>query len=264
MTKGPHNMPVLDSLSPIIHASESPISTRIQVLTVDDHPDNLKLIQALVHELGAEADTALSGPLALARLKERRYDLIFMDIQMPEMNGIETTQAIRTWEAQENLEEIPVVALTAHAMVNEREALMQAGFNDYVIKPVTEQTLRMIISKWTQRGITFNRTVSPSPQVSNAKVKAIQKDILLQLVETLPQEQRGIIQAFEQGCLESMRDRVHRLHGAVCYCGIPGFRIHVQALESAIIAGDRREVERCLQAFTHECSQLINSISVTH
>jgi two-component system sensor histidine kinase BarA len=232
------------------------------VLTVDDHPDNLKLIQALVHELGAEADTALSGRIALTYLKERRYDLIFMDIQMPEMNGIETTEVIRRWESQEDLEATPIVALTAHAMVNEREALMQAGFNDYLIKPVTEQTLRMIMSKWTHRGITFNRAVSPSLQISNVKVEAIQKDILSQLMETLPQEQLAITQAFEQGCLETMRDRVHRLHGAVCYCGIPAFRTCVQSLENAIVTRDRGTIACCLQAFSREFGKLCDSYNV--
>jgi two-component system sensor histidine kinase BarA len=238
---------------------EWPIATRIQVLAVDDHPDNLKLIQALVHELGAEADTAPSARIAMDRLKERQYDLIFMDIQMPEMNGIEATQAIRAWELAEDLDSTPIVALTAHAMVNEREALMQAGFNDYLIKPVTEQTLRMIISKWTQRGITFNRSVSPAPHIANAKIDAIQKDILSQLIETLPREQRDINEAFCDDNLGLMRERVHRLHGAVCYCGVPDFRSCIRALENAIVTGDRKDIEHCLYAFTNECGRLTHS-----
>lgn len=246
MTNSRYDAPALGSPPKLDPPPELPVSTSIQVLTVDDNPDNLKLIQALVHELGAEADTALSGLIALSHLQERQYDLIFMDIQMPEMNGIETTQAIRLWEAKEGLEPTPIVALTAHAMVNEREALMQAGFNDYLIKPVTEQTLRMIISKWTQRGITFG----------NAKVEAIQKDILSKLVRTLSQEQHDIVQAFEAGNLALMRDRVHRLHGAVCYCGVPVFRVCIQALENAIVMAEKREIESCLQAFIKECSKL--------
>jgi two-component system sensor histidine kinase BarA len=262
MTNSPYDAPLIGLPPEIDPLPAPPISTQIQVLTVDDHPDNLKLIQALVHELGVEADTALSGPIALVRVKEQRYDLIFMDIQMPEMDGIETTEAIRAWESQEDLDPTPIVALTAHAMVNEREALMQAGFNDYLIKPVIEQTLRMIISKWTQRGITFNRAVSPAVQIGNSKVEAIQKDILSQLIETLPEEQLAITQAFEDRDLALMRDRVHRLHGAVCYCGVPAFRACIQALESAIVIENHNAIADCFHAFINECNQLCNTHSI--
>ena len=256
ITNIPSETPCLES--PPQTELTSPIlpSARTQILTVDDHPDNLKLIQALVQELGAEADTAMSGRIAVSRLKTHRYNLIFMDIQMPEMNGIEATQAIRAWELEEQLEPTPIIALTAHAMVNEREALMQAGFNDYLIKPVTEQTLRMIISKWTQRGITFNRTVSTPPPISQSKIDAIQKDILSQLIASLSTEHSQIMQAFESGDLVLMRDRVHRLHGAVCYCGVPAFRTCIQALENAIVSADQEGIERCLYTFTAECNAL--------
>ncbi len=262
MTSDRYDSPSIGLPPPITPLSDLPIATQTQVLTVDDHPDNLKLIQALVYELGAEADTALSGSIALARLKKRKYDLIFMDIQMPEMNGIEATEAIRAWEAKQGLEETPIIALTAHAMVNEREALMQAGFNDYLIKPVTEQTLRMIISKWTQRGITFNRAVSLPPQGANSKIEAIQKDILSQLIETLPAALQDIKQAFEQNGLESMRDKVHRLHGAVCYCGVPAFRTCIQALENAIVTKNQGTIEAQLETFAYQCAQLCDSHQV--
>jgi len=245
---------------------EQPFPNAIHVLTVDDHPDNLRLIEVLVSELGANVTTASSAKLALTLTRQHTYDLILMDIQMPEMNGIEATQAIRQWEADTKVSQAtPIVALTAHAMINEREALMQAGFNDYLIKPITEQTLRMMISKWTQQGININRAVSPhagSPLTPSA-IDEIKKDILQQLLATLPEEQAAIAAAFYRSAWKDMRDKVHRLHGAICYCGVPAFRDCVRKLEKIIGTQNAAHIAVQLEAFNEFCNQLLNPVVET-
>lgn len=129
----------------------------LHVLAVDDHLPNLVVLEALLNELNVEVTTALNGQTALNRIQERLdqdkplFDLVFMDIQMPVMSGPETTQAIRGMEhhaTQTN--QLPIIALTAHAMSDEKENLLHAGFNDYVTKPIQLEQLIQILATWTK------------------------------------------------------------------------------------------------------------------
>ena len=117
-----------------------------RILAVDDNEANLKLITTLLEEIGVAVLGAHSGQEALTLLEDQTVDLIFMDIQMPGMNGLETTQLIRQKHNQSSL---PIIALTAHAMADEKEALINVGMNDYQTKPISTQQLQQCISHWT-------------------------------------------------------------------------------------------------------------------
>jgi len=115
-----------------------------RVLLVDDSSDNRTLFRHLVSRLGYEVDVAASGSEALSRIKENNYDLIFLDIQMPEMDGFQTLQHLRSMATQ-----VPVVALTAHAMKGFREKCLSEGFNDYLYKPVDGENLKSCLTRFS-------------------------------------------------------------------------------------------------------------------
>jgi CheY-like chemotaxis protein len=96
----------------------------------------------------AEILEAVDGFMGLKLFKENHIDLILMDIQMPEMNGYEVTQEIRN---QERGIQIPIIALTAGNVKGEKDKCLAVGMNDFVVKPVIEQTLREIIGKWLKQ-----------------------------------------------------------------------------------------------------------------
>jgi len=121
-----------------------------QVLVVDDNPINLRVARAMLRSFGAEATGASSGSEAIALAKERRFDLIFMDIEMPEMDGFETTRALRALECTERT---PIVALTAHATNEIRARTVEVGMNDFVSKPPTIETLRKVTEHWLTASI---------------------------------------------------------------------------------------------------------------
>src|SRR5581483_11062553 len=104
------------------------------VLLADDNVINQKLGSRLLENLGCEVDVAASGSEALRMWKQRRYDIIFMDCQMPGLDGYETTARIP--DAGPDRRASPIVALTAHAMAADRERCLQAGMNDYLSKPL--------------------------------------------------------------------------------------------------------------------------------
>ncbi len=117
---------------------------------------NLIVLEALLGELNVTTTKALSGQQALEILQERAehdskaFDLVFMDIQMPVMSGVDTTRAIRALESTiENHKRLPIIALTAHALADEKQKLLQVGMDDYVTKPIQIDQIIQILTHWT-------------------------------------------------------------------------------------------------------------------
>ncbi len=119
-----------------------------KVLVVEDNPVNQKVAVGLLNAVGIKPDLADNGESALAMMDRNSYDLVFMDIQMPVMDGIETTRRIRDEESGVKNRDVPVIALTAHAFQEEIAKCMKAGMNDYITKPVDSSKLITLLEKW--------------------------------------------------------------------------------------------------------------------
>ena len=121
-----------------------------RVLVAEDNRVNQKVVLGLLGKLGIEADVAENGRLALERLAAHpgEYQMVLMDIQMPEMDGLEAVKRIRAGEAGEAGRKIPVVALTAHAMEGDRELFLQQGMDGYLSKPIHLKDLRASLETW--------------------------------------------------------------------------------------------------------------------
>ena len=118
-------------------------------MLVEDNPFNQLIATKFLQKWKLEVDSAENGKIALKKLDTNSYDLILMDIQMPEMNGIETTKFIRSHE-NTLLQKIPIIALTAAAMENDKEKLLLDGMNDYVSKPFNPNDLYKKIAQYVQ------------------------------------------------------------------------------------------------------------------
>jgi signal transduction histidine kinase/CheY-like chemotaxis protein len=120
------------------------------VLVVEDNRVNQLLVRNMLRKFGFEnIDTAENGRIALACLKEKDYDIILMDIQMPEMDGYEITREIRS-RIRKEMREIPIIALTADASEKEKAKAKEAGMNDYVVKPYTPEELYFTMLKFVK------------------------------------------------------------------------------------------------------------------
>ncbi|MDH3601690.1 MAG: response regulator, partial [Candidatus Tectomicrobia bacterium] len=119
-----------------------------QVLLAEDSPVNQEVATGMIGMIGCRVEVASNGREALAALARTTYDLILMDCQMPELDGFQTTQAIREIEASAGQKPIPIIALTAHAMEGDREACLDVGMDDYLSKPFSLDDLHTVLARW--------------------------------------------------------------------------------------------------------------------
>ncbi len=137
-----------DERTPVVQSGSEPESARpLSVLLVEDNPVNRKLMLRMLSLLGYAADHAVDGEACLLRCEERPYDVILMDVQLPGMDGIEATKRLRARKFPGQ-----IVALTAHAMPEDRERCLGAGMNDYLTKPLQMERLRETLVGVEPRG----------------------------------------------------------------------------------------------------------------
>ena len=119
----------------------------LDVLLVEDNVVNQKVAKLLIAKLGCNADVVGNGKAAVEAASAKRYDIIFMDCQMPVMNGFDATRAIRSFESQDH-RTVPIIAMTANAMEEDRRRCLEVGMDDYLSKPVCLDELRNAIERW--------------------------------------------------------------------------------------------------------------------
>jgi two-component system sensor histidine kinase BarA len=247
--------------------------SKFNILAVDDNPSNLKLVAALLENMGLNVDCANGGEEALAISSKKPYDLIFMDIQMPDMDGIQVTQKIR--KREDTRKHTPIIALTAHALDSEREALLCAGMDDYLTKPIDERELQRIVNHWietyalateettladsfieevTEQPINWERSIQlagNNPQLAH--------EMLNGLIENIPQAKKLIQKAYNNKNYAQLREEVHKLHGACCYCGVGPLKMVVEKLESAAAKSSATECDIHIKEFKTQVKNVLSN-----
>ncbi|REL30543.1 two-component sensor histidine kinase BarA [Thalassotalea euphylliae] len=243
---------------PIVGEQKLPI----KVLAVDDNDANLKLIHALLAEQVQEIHTACNGQEAVNLCQSEKFALIFMDIQMPVMDGI---TALKTIKAQTFNDETPIIAVTAHALSGEKEKLMVEGFSSYMTKPIDESMLKHTIYEYCDLTLLSPKTETTahaeikSPTVIDAasftlpiQTNAIDwqlaltrtgnkvdlaKDMLSGLVNSLPETKSLINEAIVCQDIEQVNTLIHKLNGACCYTGVPALGKITHQIETMLKQG---------------------------
>ncbi|HBS41519.1 MAG TPA: hypothetical protein DEA26_02475 [Oceanospirillales bacterium] len=237
------------------------------VLAVDDNEPNLKLLITLLQDMGVQVISASSGFEAVAIAEKTPVDLVLMDIRMPGMSGAEATRRIREIPGISNL---PVVAVTAHAMADERQALMNAGMNDYQTKPISQEELARVVERWTG----FHPRVTSFPPVPTSPRRdteifsqelALQRssgnltlatEMFVKLTESLEGEQERIVSLWENESLDELLEAVHRLHGATRYCGVPALSNALEYFETRLKANTSDEFPQAMRRLVEELNNL--------
>ncbi len=200
------------------------------LLIVEDNPINQQVAQGLLDSFGISSEVAATGAQALGRLSQkemRRFDGVLMDLQMPGMDGIETTKRLR---ADSRLDGMPVIAMTAHATLEERRKVLEAGMNDHVAKPVEPERLLAAIRTWIAPRLDPARPmVAPEPVASATPASQPQDGAL-----------PGIDMAGALRRLNGNNDLLKRLLGDF----VADYRSAGPLLLRLIGEGDHKEAER--------------------
>jgi CheY-like chemotaxis protein/HPt (histidine-containing phosphotransfer) domain-containing protein len=225
-----------------------------RILLAEDNIVNQQVALGILKKLGLTADTVANGAETIRALEIIPYDLVLMDVQMPEMDGLEATRNIRDPQSAVTNHAIPIIAMTAHAMQGDLERCIEAGMNDYLTKPVDPQTLSEVLDKWLPKepapvapeGTTsFSAKKLEAPVFDRAGMMArmmddevLAKEVVEAFLNDIPRQIRTL-----QGCLEAAdapgtERQAHTIKGACANVGGEALRAVAFEMEKAARAGD--------------------------
>jgi CheY-like chemotaxis protein/HPt (histidine-containing phosphotransfer) domain-containing protein len=240
----------------------APAVTRrpLRVLLAEDNAVNQKLMVRLLQKWGHQVAVAVNGKEALAAIAKEHFDLVLMDVQMPEVGGFEATAALRARE-QETGGHLRVVAMTAHAMKGDRERCLAAGMDDYLPKPIQAHELLAVIE----------RAVPPAPAESGeseapvdwaAARKAvggddeILRDLAGVFLQTSPRWLEELGAAVSRRDVAAVRRLAHTMKGSLSQLGATAARAAAERLESLGQGGDLGGADEARAALEAEVRRL--------
>ncbi len=220
--------------------AQANIQLRGRILVVEDHLVNQKLLAYQLREMGLQSALAVNGTQALDMLATDDFDLVLMDWQMPEMDGLAATRLIRTLPT--DVRHIPIIALTANANAGFREACLAAGANDYLSKPYSEAALAAMLMQWLpQSGMAAPRTPLLNLPALHQRYPAnpgLVAELEAVFRSTTEASLAALKRAIEQGQAEVCRKEAHALKGAAASVMATAIQEGAARLEVSVQRGD--------------------------
>jgi len=227
------------------------INLRGSILIAEDTLINQTLLEMYLGDTGADVTIVENGKLALDCALERPYDLILMDMQMPIMDGLTATKALR-----DNGYHGPIVALTANAMRADVEACKKAGCNEFVSKPIDIKLLQSVIANYLEKadgGLSDFEPIYPATKTHSEKMIHLQKRFVS---EGIPDFLGKIQSGFNNGNTDELLKNLHKLKGTGGNFSYPILSDHCAKIEFQIAANDNRQVELLIDELTTICTQI--------
>ena len=244
----------------------APPLSGLHVLVAEDHRVNQMVIYELLTNMGHTVDLVENGFEAVAAVTRRPYDLVFMDIQMPELDGYEATRRIRALDS--DIAKIPIIAVTANAMQGDSERCLDAGMNDHLAKPITKKVLMSALARWCRpdqqpENTPTDRsdTVKEKPVTDNsildegalreleAMVGAAMHKIIQRNFDDYRQDLPEFEAAAERGDLETVRGEAHKYKSAFGYIGATAAANAAVEIEQAAAGGNGSAIAGLIEEF---------------
>jgi len=242
----------------------------LRILLVEDNPANQKLVTHILRERGHAVDVAGDGHDGIRRAAHGHYDVILMDVQMPGMDGLEATRAIRARENGQG--HVPIIAMTAHAMKGDRERCLAAGMDGYLPKPIDGREMIALVERLAAGELPQVSPRAPAEPVGVAAVAVFDQDLALErcfkndvMLKEMVQCYLGEVDtlfpqmhaALERGDLIELGRLGHRLKGTILYLGAEPAReaaVRVERLQTH--GGEPVEAQGAVRALEHACDLL--------
>ena len=238
-----------------------PDSKQARLLLVEDNAVNQRVVLAMLRKKNYAIDVANNGQEALDKLERATepYNVILMDVQMPILDGLETTKAIRRNNAWDNL---PIIAMTAHAMIGDRERCLQAGMNAYVSKPVQQAGLIAVIEQYLASGTGQSAVPKASGVERILTDKLMQQDralvseMLRLFMEVAPERLQKLETAAARGDAQTLSEEAKRIGAAAEHIASTSLRQLAQSIGDAAAQGDFGAVKADVEALRREIRSL--------
>ncbi len=249
--------------------------TPARILVVEDNTTNQQVALAILGKLGHQVDVVGNGVEALEALGRAHYDIVLMDCEMADMDGCETTRRIRCPSSGVRNPGIPIIALTAHALVGDRERCIAAGMNDYLAKPIEPRQLVEVLPKWLRlpvRDEPLPLAGSDSqrvPEVFRQKElvdrlsgdQALARTIVTGFLSDAPRQLQKLKQLIEQGDAKGASAQAHTLKGAAATVSAPSLRELIIQIQQAVIDGELSRAAALLGSVEKEFGRLAATLS---
>ncbi|HXG35244.1 MAG TPA: response regulator [Bryobacteraceae bacterium] len=253
----------------------------MRVLVAEDNVANQQVMLGLLSKLGLRADAVANGAEAVKALQSIPYDVVLMDVEMPEMDGLEATRRIRSGQSGAQRQQVPIVAMTAHALHGDRERCLQAGMNDYLAKPVELSALIRTLDHWLPKDpapaenpppATTGQSSAPagvpaSVVFDKAGVLArlmhdeeLARKVTQAFLDDTPRQIEALRQYLQSGDLIRLERQAHSIKGASASVGGEALRVAAWELERAAKAGDLGAAKTCLPKLEQEFDRLKQAI----
>ncbi len=222
-----------------------------RLLVVEDNPINSKLLITMLKQFNIHPQLAESGSEAVKLTQEQDFDLIFMDLHMPDMDGTEATKLIKQHNPQ-----VPIVAITADILANENNALYNNGFNGLISKPIDEEKLIECLNKFLLHG-TFSQTLNKILQQFNGK-ESLAAEMYQLLIKELKDKPVELPQLLNEKNYQELIQLVHKMNGSASYCGLKALQQAAEGLEVALKREQYSEVPTLLDELLIQITQILN------
>ncbi|HIK27614.1 MAG: response regulator [Oscillatoriaceae bacterium SKW80] len=210
----------------------------MKILIVEDDVINQQLILNQLALLGYRADCADNGSEALTMLSRKSYDIVFMDCQMPVMDGYEATQELRRREESALQQRTTVIALTTYALPEERDKCLQSGMDDYLSKPINLRDLQASLQRWASKSVNHDVPVDIKRlrEITRGKIE-VQQRLLETFLEAATEDLKVLKDAIASGDYSTIEQKAHRLKGSSANLGMPTISAIAATIEQQ--AGDK-------------------------
>ncbi|TDF34696.1 hybrid sensor histidine kinase/response regulator [Alteromonadaceae bacterium M269] len=251
----------------------------VKILAVDDTEINLHLLSTWLKRSPVQLSLCFSGSEAIERCKQDEFDLILMDLQMPEIDGITATKEIRQIELNQGT---PIIAMTAHAFREEKEQMLQQGMDDYLPKPIDFQMLISLINLWCDYQTSDEIEVVEETSTTSA-VEVVEESIdwqsALKITGGSEFEARNMLKLFLEQ-LQPMKVEIeshyqskdwdelarvtHKIHGACCYTGVPALKHYCSLLETSLKINDIQSAETMFVELLKEADRVTEAAKIQY
>jgi PAS domain S-box-containing protein len=233
-----------------------------RLLLVEDNIINQQVALAMLESLGLDADVVEDGDAALRALGAKDYDLVLMDCQMPILDGYEATRRIRSGEAATRRGDIPIIAMTAHAMAGDRELCLAVGMNDYLAKPIDRSLLSTLLGRWLPHR---ERKDATKPWLFHAR-PGLDKDAIRRLAATASTELPRLLAAIQAEIAVNDFKRVaahaHTLKAAAANLGFDSLSQLAADFELLALASDASAVKSAWQDLSDAATSVVSELRV--